>query len=147
MQTKVRVTYGDYIGAWCSFLFMIHFMNPAPHHVSPVVFAGFAVAAVYAIAVGLVMRKKFFAKSAEALRSDPRKAFNQWEAANMNPTIFGVALKFIGASWLGARHFVRHRPGGFLCCGDRSQTLAFLRLTELSETHLSGNRVTESCAH
>jgi hypothetical protein len=100
MQTKVRVTYGGYIGAWCSFLFMIHFMNPAPRRVSPVVFAGFAVAAVYAVAVGLVMRKKFFAKSAEALRSDPRKAFNQWEAANMNPTIFGVALKFIGASWL-----------------------------------------------
>jgi hypothetical protein len=107
MQTKVCVTYGGYIGARCSFLFMIHFMNPDRRHVSPLVFAGFAVAAVYAITVGLVMRKKLFAKSAEALRSDPRKAFNQWEAANiigfscaMNPTIFGVALKFIGASWL-----------------------------------------------
>jgi hypothetical protein len=68
-------------------------------------FAGFAVAAVYAIAVGLVMRKKLFAKSAEALRSDPRKAFNQWEAANitgfscaMNPTIYWRQL-------VGAWHF------------------------------------------
>lgn len=76
-------------------------------HVSSLVFVAFAAAAIYAITVGFVMRKKLFAQSAKALPADPQKAFSRWRAANiigftcaMNPTIFGVALKFIGASWL-----------------------------------------------
>ena len=80
MQSKVCVTYGGYIGAWYSFLFMIHFMNPARRHVSPLVFAGFAVAAVYAIAVGLVMRKKLllsqlkrFVQTLERLSTNGRR--------------------------------------------------------------------------
>lgn len=86
---------------------MIQAMNPLQRNVSSLVFVAFATAAVWAIATGFVMRKKLFAQSAEALPVDPQKALNRWRAANiigftcaMNPTIFGVALKFIGASWL-----------------------------------------------
>jgi putative Mn2+ efflux pump MntP len=107
MQTELWISYGGFIVAWFCFFFVIQMMKPARRNVSSLVFVVFAAAAVYAITVGLVMRKKLFAQSAEALSSDPRKAFNQWRAANvigftcaMNPTIFGVALKFVGASWL-----------------------------------------------
>jgi hypothetical protein len=107
MQTDVWRVYGGFIAAWFCYFYMIQMMKPARRNVSSLVFVAFAGAAVYAITAGFVMRKKFFARSAEALSSDPGKAFNQWKAANfigftsaMNPTIFGVALKFIGASWL-----------------------------------------------
>jgi hypothetical protein len=107
MQTELRMVYGSFIGAWFCFPYMIHMMNPARRNVSSPVFVAFAAATVYAITAGFAMRKKFFAQSAEALPSDPRKAFDKWKTANiigftsaMNPTIFGAALKFIGASWL-----------------------------------------------
>jgi len=109
MQTELWIVYGSFILAWFCFFFMIQVMKPARRNVPSLVFVAFAAAAaaVYAITMGFVMRKKFFAQSAEALPSDPRKAFNKWKAANfigftsaMNPTIFGAALKFIGASWV-----------------------------------------------
>jgi hypothetical protein len=86
---------------------MIQMMKPARRNVSSLIFVAFAAANVCAITIGFVMRKKLFAQSAGALPSDPRKACNRWKAANiiglscaMNPTILGVVLKFIGASWL-----------------------------------------------
>lgn len=107
MQTKLWIVYGGFIVAWFDFLFLIQMMKPARRNVSSLVFVAFAAAAIYAITVGFVMRKKLFAQSAKALPADPQKAFSRWRAANiigftcaMNPTIFGVALKFTGASWL-----------------------------------------------
>ena len=107
MQTELWINYGGFIVAWFCFFFMIQMMKPARRHVSLLVFVAFAAAAVYAITAGFVMRKKFFAQSAKAPPADPQKALGHWRAANiigftcaMNPTIFGVALKFIGASWL-----------------------------------------------
>jgi hypothetical protein len=58
LQTEVWVTYSGFIVAWFCFLFMIQLMNPRQRNVSPLVFVAFT-AAVYAIAVGFVMRKKF----------------------------------------------------------------------------------------
>jgi hypothetical protein len=75
--------------------------------VSALLFAAFAVAAVVAIAVGFVMRKKFLAQSREIFRGDPHEALSGWKLAHfigfgcaMSVTIFGVALKFIGTGWL-----------------------------------------------
>jgi hypothetical protein len=106
-QTEVRAVYSGHIVAWLCFLFMIHTMNPPQRNVSAFVLVAFAVAAVYAIAVGFVMRKKIFAQSTEVLRDDPQKALRRWKAAHfigfssaMSVTIFGVGLKFIGTSWL-----------------------------------------------
>jgi hypothetical protein len=90
---------------------LFHFYDsddePQSGSVSPLVLVAFAAAPVWLIAMGFVMRKKFFAQSAEALCADPQKALNRWRAANligftfaMNPTVFGVALKFFGTSWL-----------------------------------------------
>jgi hypothetical protein len=101
------VVYGGHIIAWFCFIFMIQMMNPSRRSVSPLVLLAFAAAAVWVISMGFVMRKKFFAQLAEALPADSQKALNRWRAANfisftfaMNPTIFGVALKFFGTSWL-----------------------------------------------
>jgi hypothetical protein len=86
---------------------MIHTMNPPQRIVSALVLVAFAVAAVYAIAVGVVMRKKFFAQSTEVLLADPLKALSRWRTANfigfscaMSVTIFGVVLKLFGTGWL-----------------------------------------------
>ena len=107
LQTEVWVIYSGFIVAWFCFFFMIQMIKPARRNVSSLVIIASATAAVYAITVGFVMRKRFFAQSAKALPSDPRKTFNQWRAANIfgftcavNPTIFGVVLKLLGASWL-----------------------------------------------
>ena len=58
------------------------------------------------------MRKKLFAKSAEALRSDPRKAFNQWEAANIIGFSWAIESDdFCCSAEIYWRHFVRRRLG------------------------------------
>jgi hypothetical protein len=53
------------------------------------------------------MRKKFFAESIEAFPHDYRKALTLWKRANsisftcaISTTVYGVALKFLGSSWL-----------------------------------------------
>ena len=105
-QIELWISYGGFIVAWFWFFLVIEMMKPARRNVSSLVFVAFAVAAVYAITVGFVMRKKLFAQSAKALPADPQKALGRWRAANIigfscaiNPTILGVVLKFLGASW------------------------------------------------
>ena len=106
MQTELWISYGGFIVAWFCFFYMVQMMKPARRNVSLLVFVAFAAAAVCAITVGFAMRKKLFAQSAKALPADPRTALGRWRAANtigfscaMNPTILGVVLKFLGASW------------------------------------------------
>ena len=115
-QTELWITYGGFIVAWFGFLFMIQWMNPPQRSFPAFIVVAFAVAAVCVIAAGFVMRKKLFAQSTELLRGDPHKAVSIWKAAHimgftfaMNVTIFGVALKFIGTSWL--------MPGIFFAVG------------------------------
>jgi len=110
MQTELWIGYGGFIVAWFWFFLVIEMMKPARRNVSSLVFVAFAVAAVYAITAGFVMRKKLFAQSAKALPA----ALGRWRAANIigfscaiNPTILGVVLKFLGASW--------SVPGIFFC--------------------------------
>jgi len=105
-QIELWISYGGFIVAWFCFFYMVQMMKPARRDVSLLVFVAFAAAAVYAVTVGFVMRKKLFAQSAKALPADPQKALGRWRAANiigfscaMNPTILGVVLKFLGASW------------------------------------------------
>jgi hypothetical protein len=114
MQTELWISYGGFIVAWFCFFFVIQMMNPVRRNVSSLVFVALAAAAVYAITVGFVMRKKLFALSAKTLPANPQKALGQWRAANiigfscaMNPAILGVVLKFLGASW--------SVPGIFFC--------------------------------
>jgi hypothetical protein len=112
MQTELWIGYRGFIVAWFWFFFVIEMMKPARRNVSSLVFVAFAVAAVYAITVGFVMRKKLFAQSARALPADRQKALGRWRAAHIigfscaiNPTILGVVLKFLGASWSVPRDF------------------------------------------
>lgn len=90
----------------------LHTMNPPHRNVSSSVLVAFVVAAVYAVVVGFVMRKKFFRQSTEALPGNLRKALALWSAAHligfgcaMSIAIFGVVLKLFGCSWLGAGIF------------------------------------------
>jgi len=106
-SAEVWRAYSAYIVAWFCYLFMIHTMKPPQRTVSALVLVAFAVFAVYAIRVGFVMRKKFFAQSTEVFRGDPHKALNRWKTAHfigfscaMSVTIFGAALKLIGTGWL-----------------------------------------------
>ena len=82
-------------------------MNPAHRSLSSLVLVAFVFAAVYAVVVGFVMRKKLFRQSTEALPGDLRKALALWSAAHligfgcaMSIAIFGVVLKLLGCSWL-----------------------------------------------
>lgn len=106
-QNGIKVVYVGHIVAWFCFLFITRTMNPPHRSVSPLIPVALALAATYAVVVGLVMRKKFLRQSAEAIPDNPRKALAHWMAAHfisfscaMSIAIFGVALKFLGSSWL-----------------------------------------------
>jgi len=86
---------------------MVHKMNLPLRDVSARVSVVLCILAVSAIAVGFVMRRRFFKLTTEALPHDPRKASQFWRSANfisfccaMNPTIYGVVLKILGSGWL-----------------------------------------------
>lgn len=106
-QTEIELAHIGFLIAWFCFLFMVHTMNPPHRSVSSLIPVAFTLAAVYAVVVGFVMRKKFLRQSTEALPDSPRKALALWRAAHfisfscaMSIAIFGVALKFLGSSWL-----------------------------------------------
>jgi len=75
MQIELWIGYGGFIVAWFCFFFVIQMMKPARRNVSSLVFVAFA--AVCAITVGFVMRKKLFAQSAKALPANPQRALGQ----------------------------------------------------------------------
>jgi hypothetical protein len=106
-RTGIRLAYVGYIVAWFCFLFLVQTTNPPHRNVSSSVLVAFVVAAVYAVVVGFVMRKRFFRQSTEAFAGNLRKALGLWRAAHiigftcaMNVCIFGFVLKFLGSSWL-----------------------------------------------
>ena len=111
---------------------MVRTMNPPHRSVSSLILVAFALAAVYAVVVGFVMRKKFLKQSTKALPDNPRKALTLWRAAHvisfssaMSIAIFGVALKFLGSNWLV--------PGIFF-----GLSLGFLFLWRPSQLAISG---------
>jgi hypothetical protein len=106
-QTEIKLAYRGFILAWFCFLFMVHEMNLPHRSVSSWVLVAFVFAAVCAAAAGFVMRKKLFALSTESLPGDPSKVLRLWRGAHfisfsnaMSLTILGVALRFLGTSWL-----------------------------------------------
>jgi len=106
-QTEVKLVHRGFILAWFCSLFMVHKMNLPLRDVSARVSVVLCILAVSAIAVGFVMRRRFFKLTTEALPHDPRKASQFWRSANfisfccaMNPTIYGVVLKILGSGWL-----------------------------------------------
>jgi putative Mn2+ efflux pump MntP len=110
-------------------------MNPPHRSVSSLIPVAFALAAVYAVVVGFVMRKKFLGPSTEALPDNPRKALALWRAAQvisfscaMSIAIFGVGLKFLGSTWLVPGIFFGLSLGFLLLW--RPSPLAVLNLRE-----------------
>jgi hypothetical protein len=106
-QTEIKLVHCGFILAWFCLLFMVHEMNLPHRSVSSWVLVAFVFAAVCVVASGLVMRKKLFAQSTESLPGDLGKALRLWRGAHfisfsnaMSIAILGVALKFLGTSWL-----------------------------------------------
>ena len=107
-QTEIELAHVGFILAWFGFLFMVQEMNLPHRSVSSWVLVLLGIVApVYAIVVGFVMRRKFFALSTKAVPHDPRMASKHWRSANLisfccaiNLAIFGVVLKIIGSGWL-----------------------------------------------
>ncbi|MGB2668152.1 MAG: hypothetical protein WAK48_29440 [Candidatus Acidiferrum sp.] len=106
-QNEIKFAYVAFVGSWFCFLFMVHTMNRPRQSVSSWVLGGLAFAAVYAVIVGFVIRKKFFRQSAQALSVDLPKALKFWKVAHiigfccaLDLALFGFALKFLGSSWL-----------------------------------------------
>jgi hypothetical protein len=111
-QTEIKLVYFGHFLALFGFLFMIHSMNRPQRSVSKWFLVGFALATVYAITAGYLLRKRLFKQSVEALPGNVRKAVGLWRGAHfigfsyaMSIAIFGVALRFLGSSWYVAGTF------------------------------------------
>ena len=86
---------------------MVHEMNLPRHSVSSWVLVICVFAAACVVASGFVMRNRLFTQSTESLPGDLDKALRLWRGAHfisfcnaMSIAILGVALKFLGTSWL-----------------------------------------------
>ena len=106
-QTVLKAAYAGHILAWFCFLFLVHTLNPPHREFSTLVLIVLFVAALAAIVVGFVIRKKTFAQSTEAFPRDPRQSLRLCRAANLigfscalSVAVYGVALKRLGSSWL-----------------------------------------------
>jgi hypothetical protein len=90
------------------FVFVLHLAAIGERPVSLSLVAGIGCAAVADIGVGFMLRKQYMNKAEQALQVefDAPKALAAWRLANIlsfaqaeTVTLFGVALKFLGASW------------------------------------------------
>jgi hypothetical protein len=106
-HTEIKIVYIGHILAWLCFVFVVQTINTPRRNVSALILVAFALATVYSIVVGFVMRNKYFAKSAAALPRDPSKALSLWRVANFTSfscatsmAVFGVALRFLGSTWV-----------------------------------------------
>lgn len=90
------------------FVLAVHFAAFPERPVSLSIVGALAIVAVGDIAFGLARRKQYMDKASRALEldADPGKALAAWRVANIfsfvhaeTVALFGLALKFLGASW------------------------------------------------
>jgi hypothetical protein len=117
-QTEIKIVYVGHILAWFCFVLVVQTINTTRRNVSTLILVGFALATVYSIVVGFVVRKKYFAKSAAAFPRDPSRAISLWRLANftgfscaISMAVFGAALSFLGSTWRVLWDIFRHKLG------------------------------------
>jgi hypothetical protein len=114
---QVRLIHVAFVITWFLFVFILQIeLKPPARPIEPFVVGGFALAAISGVSIGWTMRWKLLASSAEALVHAPEDgtALARWRTANIlsfafaeSVTLFGFALKMLGASWATAGGFLR----------------------------------------
>ena len=109
-----RLLHTAFLATIFMFILCIHLAAPAERSVSPIIPIAFTCVAIGDIGVGFVRRRMLMAKVTETFERecDVSKALEQWRIANIasfvhaeTVALFGVALKFLGASWKIASPF------------------------------------------
>ena len=105
---ELRLLHFAFVLTWFLFILCIQVVKPQARTVQPMVFYALAVVVITDVAVGVALRKKRVDAPMEVLRREPEnaRALTQWRVGNIflfaqaeTVTLFGVALKFLGANW------------------------------------------------
>jgi len=105
---EARLLHAAFLTTIFLFVLVVHLAAIGERPVSLSLVAGIGCAAVADIGVGFMLRKQYMNKAEQALQVefDARKALAAWRLANIlsfaqaeTVTLFGVGLKFLGASW------------------------------------------------
>lgn len=105
---QLRLIHSAFVVTWFLFIFVLRVANPAEGALQPAVLTVFTLVAVSIVFVGLKLRQQFVHVSASALAAQPEdtQLLQRWRVGNLlslcfaeNPTLLGVVLKFLGASW------------------------------------------------
>lgn len=105
---QLRLIHGAFVVTWFLLIFVLRVANPAEHALPPTTLVGFAIVAASIISVGLKLRQQFLhvPMSALAAQPDDARLLQRWRVGHLisfcfaeNPTLLGVVLKFLGASW------------------------------------------------
>ena len=111
---EVRVIHGAFLMTIFLFVVVCRISAPPEQPISYATVTAFVGVAIADIALGLVRRQQLSRDSAEVARSEANmsKALNHWRMFNITSfvhaetvALFGVALKFLGASWAIAAGF------------------------------------------
>jgi hypothetical protein len=105
---EMRILYVAYLITWFMLLFAVQFLKPAEHPISLTMVGAFVLATLADVAIAVFLRGRHLATALEALRtnSGDAAALKQWRLGNLLSfnfaecvTLFGVALRFLGAGW------------------------------------------------
>ena len=105
---EARLLHAAFLITIFLFIFVVHIAAIGERSISFSIVAGIVCVAVADIGVGFTLRRQFMNKAEQALEVefDARKALADWRVANIlsfahaeTVALFGVALKFLGASW------------------------------------------------
>ena len=106
---QMRVLHLAFVITWFLFIFILQVqLKPSVSPIEPITVGALALAAVSSVSIGWTMRGKQLEMATEVLRREPedRSALARWRFANIlscafaeSVTLFGFALKVLGASW------------------------------------------------
>jgi hypothetical protein len=108
--TQIRIVHAAFVTTWFLFLLVIYRASPnVAQRAVPTVTAGaIALVSVTVVGMALYFRSQNITPSLEVLRVHPEDvgALAKWRAGNVlsftfaeTTTLFGLALKFMGADW------------------------------------------------
>ncbi|MBZ5702275.1 MAG: hypothetical protein LAN84_10550 [Acidobacteriia bacterium] len=104
----LRIIHGVMLVSVLLYMLVIFQIHPSEGHLSPVIPEAITVCCAAEIAVALVLRARLLAPCMETLRSNPddAQALGRWREGNLvsitlaqSVALFGLVLKFLGASW------------------------------------------------
>lgn len=106
---EVRLIHLVFCISWLLLLFVLHSIaRPLDRPIEPVFVGAIALAALSSLSIGAAIRRKQLAIVAELFERNPENpaALARWRGAQIlsftfaeTLTLFGVALRFLGASW------------------------------------------------